>query len=221
MRQSAQETPAAAARSRGADPGCAVHECAERDRPRSGRAQRDRGPVPQIRDAAGNVSEDGDRAAVVPPDLQPPVREERHVVPVARGSLAQIERGDGGGEVDDLRLDLAVRAAQPDDGSLIRRALVGVSLVVVAPRARVDVPCRPEPGCERPVEIVGEQDASAGGRPGVRSPGVRGSCVRRAGVGGSCVRSASVPARSTRSGRRVRSPFRGWDSESASRGPRR
>jgi len=30
-----------------------------------------------------------------------------------------------------------------------------------------------------------------------------------------------IPARSTRSGRRVRSPFRGWDSESASRGPRR
>ena len=51
-------------------------------------------------------------AAVVPPDLQPAVREQGDVVPVARRALAQVERHHARREVHHLRLHRAVRAAR-------------------------------------------------------------------------------------------------------------
>src|SRR5207253_135472 len=89
---------------------------------------------------ARSLSEHGDRRPVVPPDLQGPVGQQRDVIAIVRGLLAQIQLRNRRAGIHYLRGDAAVGAGESLDGGLVARVGIGLRARARQPGAGDDAP---------------------------------------------------------------------------------
>ena len=94
----------------------------------------------------------------MPPDLQGPVGEQRDVIAIVRGLLAQIQLRHRCAEVHHLRRDAAVGAGESLDGGLIARVGIRLRARARQPGAGKDAPVGPQ--ARGAHEIIEEQLSS-------------------------------------------------------------
>ena len=194
----------------------AVHRGGQRHGRRSGRGERQRCPIAQVRNAAGHVAEHGGSAATPAPDLQPARAGDRQVVPV-RGSRRVAAQGERrlGAESHDTRVDAAIGAEDALDVCLIENGAVRIGSRVRDECAGGDGPVRTQPRRIVAVEVV-EEEHGARGRAAIAGPSIRtcvharvaarigdasvAACIGHAGiaarVGGAAIRGSPSASRS-------------------------